>query len=37
MTVNTPATAETIATTPPSAAAVWTCALEKKPGSNTHV
>ena len=37
MTVNTPTTAETTATTPPIRTATWTGALEKKPGSNTHV
>ena len=35
MTVNTPTTAETTATTPPIATAMWTGALAKKPGSNT--
>ena len=37
MTVNTPVTAETMATTAPIVAAVWTCALVKNPGSNTAV
>src|SRR6516164_9777082 len=35
MTVNTPTTAATTATTPPTATAMWTCGLLKNPGSNT--
>ena len=37
MTVNTPTTADTTATAAPTAAAVWTGALEKKPGSKICV
>ena len=35
MTVNTPVTADTIATTPPIVTAMCTCGLPKKPGSKT--
>ena len=37
MTVNTPVTAETTATTAPIEAATWTCGLAKNPGSKTAV
>ena len=37
MTVNTPTTRTTTATTPPIEAATWTCGLAKKPGSKTAV
>ena len=37
MTVNTPVTAETTATTAPIVTAMWTCGLAKKPGSKMAV
>ena len=36
ITVNTPTTADTTATTAPMMRATWTGWLEKNPGSNTH-